>query len=699
MWLWSLAAIVPLVTVVAYALLEQRMYYTGTDSVGVRSIVGTLAANQRLCIPDIDVPGGTGAVQLAYAAQGPMHNVSVTIRERGRISSRGAVAVVAPSSGVTRLTIPVSPALSASPQAAVGTVCITTGPGAPLALAGFAGLPSNVPSPTIAGHPTHSGVALWFLPPHGATRSLVSSWSTIMHRLTLFRPGFAGVVFYWLLFLLGLPLLVYFSIRLLAVAGLSGRRLVLGLAIVGFFSAALWAVETVPFDSPDESEHFAYTESLIEAGRAPDASPGPHLPYATDETFALDAVHHFGVIEFGDTRYPWFTRDQSAYTARVAADHPSRANGGGFSVATQAHSPLYYVVLAPGYELGHSGGTFTELFWMRLVSALLGAVVVVAAYGTVREIVPSRPELAVLGALLVAMQPMFSFISGAVNNDVGVNALAAVLVYLTVRMLRRGLTWRLAMALGICAALTPIMKGTGEALLPAVAISLVAVVAIRHSRRELLTGVVALGSFLAVGAVWGAIAGLFHRSAESTVSGATVASGQLTGKLTYLWEVFLPRLPFMAEHWLPGLWPFKFIYVERGFAAFGWYAVFFPPWVYDVIVGVMAALGLLALAMMVRRRRIVRTRWATCLFLVLVIAGVIAGVEFAFYSATPRPLALIPEQGRYAFTAIVPLVGLAVAGLLLLPRRAAQAAGAVLLSGMAFLAIASHLLYLAQNFT
>jgi hypothetical protein len=154
----------------------------------------------------------------------------------------------------------------------------------------------------------------------------------------------------------------------------------------------------------------------------------------------------------------------------------------------------------------------------------------------------------------------------------------------------------------------------------------------------------------------------------------------------------------MAAHWPSHFWPFKFIYVERGFGAFGWYAIFFPRWVYWVIVAVMLSVGLSALAMVVRRRAEVMPRWVTAGFLILVIAGVIVGVEFAYYTVTPRPVFLTPEQGRYAFTAIVPLAALAVAGLLLAPRRAASALGAVLLTGMIFLAAGAHLLYLTDTF-
>ena len=61
------------------------------------------------------------------------------------------------------------------------------------------------------------------------------------------------------------------------------------------------------------------------------------------------------------------------------------------------------------------------------------------------------------------------------------------------------------------------------------------------------------------------------------------------GYLAYLWEVFLPRLSFMAPHFETAGPPGFLIYVERGWGAFGWYVVFFPPWVFDVIFGAMIA--------------------------------------------------------------------------------------------------------------
>ena len=66
------------------------------------------------------------------------------------------------------------------------------------------------------------------------------------------------------------------------------------------------------------------------------------------------------------------------------------------------------------------------------------------AYLLVLELVPGRRVLAAAAGLLVAFQPMFTFMGGAVNNDMAVNAACAALAFLLIRGLRRGPTveWR-----------------------------------------------------------------------------------------------------------------------------------------------------------------------------------------------------------------------------------------------------------------
>jgi Predicted membrane protein (DUF2142) len=695
-----------MLALIVVSLFQSRTVYTSTNSVGARSIVQTVSRGQTLCVPGVPLAGGTGEVQLGYGVSGAAPTVEIRTVLHGRTLARGSYTGV-PGDPPARASIPLSRTLPSSLGDPLGSVCIKVVKGGNIMLAGFAGLPSNGPAPKLDGKATKSGIAIWLLPPHGAKRSLVESWAAAMHRLTIFRPGFAGDVFYWILFLGVLPLLSYAGLRLLAVSRMPGRRLVLGLVLISFIGSASWAITTAAFDGPDESEHFAYTEYLAETGKAPSPVPNSQSPYATDEIFALDATHHFSEIEYDDTRPPWAPAQEKLWQLRVGSLNPARDNGGGYTVATSAHSPLYYATLIPGYELGRSKGIFTELFWMRIISALFGVVVVVCAFFTLRELVPSRPEMAVAAGLLIAFQPMFSFMTGVVNNDNGVNAAAALAVYLAIRALRRGLSWRLGLAIGVTVAILPLMKDTGLAVVPAVGVAVLAALWRQRSWASLKGAALAAAGFAIVIGIWSLVHDHFQRGllglpASTGAAAPGTAAPTIASKLTYVWEIFLPwlRLPFMSQHTATGDWQFKYIYVDRGFASFGWVADYFPNWVYDVIVAVMVAAGALALEMTRHLRRVVIHYWREALVLILAIIGMLAVVENEFYTATPVvPQSSTGEQGRYAFTVLVPLVALALCGLLRFKRDRAMAVAAVVVAAMICFAGASHLLYLADNFT
>ena len=241
---------------------------------------------------------------------------------------------------------------------------------------------------------------------------------------------------------------------------------------------------------------------------------------------------------------------------------------------------------------------------MRLTSALIGALTVVFAFLLARELAPGRPWLWVLAALLVAYQPMYGFISGAVNNDVGVNAGAAALELLLIMMLRRGVTLRLGLLAGALLVGLPVVKGTAYSLYPVAGIVLLATLW-RHHRRADIPGWTALvATALALRESSARFAHVFHPAAVGAstplevgapVGAVSEALAHPLGYLGYLWQVFLPRLPFMARHWETTNFPGFVIFVERGWGAFGWYDVLYPHRFYYVILAAMIAVPILGL--------------------------------------------------------------------------------------------------------
>jgi hypothetical protein len=167
--------------------------------------------------------------------------------------------------------------------------------------------------------------------------------------------------------------------------------------------------------------------------------------------------------------------------------------------------------------------------------------------------------------------------------------------------------------------------------------------------------------------------------------------------LVYLWQLFLPRLSFMGELFPPG-WPFFQIYIQRGWASFGWYTFDFPRWVYGAIVVAMAVAGLLALLAAARNLSFVRRHGFELAVIVLFPVCVLVAVEAAFFTPTAGRT-VVAEQGRYIFPAITALAAIAVAGTFGFGRRWQIPLATALVVAMMALCYASQLLTLGSFFT
>jgi hypothetical protein len=711
-WLPAVLVGAVILGLLVWQLTLPREYFTGTDSVGVRSVVANLNPDQTLCVPNLNLPAGTGRVQLAVFAHRSRFLAQVRVSAAGGTVSSAMTGIPGPTSlAYANAAIPIRPS---SPASVPATVCLTPVDG-PIAVGGMIGLQGNQSPALLDGAPLASRVSVWFRPPPGHRRSLLSSASAIFGRAALFRPGVVGTWTYPVLLLLVLPLSWALSLLLMARAA-SGRPLRLGrravrpgvaVCVIAFANAASWALITPAFNAPDEPEHFAYAQYFAETGHAPARTLDTRAPYSTDEALALDAVDTYSQISLPDGRPPWLALQQTRWKRlRASTPHPGD-NGGGATTAGSPHQPAYYALLAPAYLAVSSQSTFSQLTAMRLTSALLGALVAFCAFAIVRELLPRQPVAALAAGLLVAFQPMFGFISGAVNNDNGINVAAALSLYLLIRGLRRGLTWRIALALGAALAIAPLMKGTGYEIYPAAAVGLLGMAWRRHQRADVRAWAALAGAFVAVQGTWSLLQPVFYPTVAGRSSGAggVVATSALSlaehmpGRfLVYLWEIFLPRLGFMGSLFPPG-WPFRSIYVVRGWGAFGWYTWIFPNWVYLVIIVAMAIVGLLALSTAVRERLAARSRAFEIAVIALFPVCVLVAVEAAFFSPNGGGRAVVAEQGRYIFPAITALAAIAVAGTFGLGRRWHVALATTLVVAMIGLSYASQLLTLGSFYT
>jgi len=706
--IWKAAAVaaVPLLALIAFYGLRPRDYYTGTDSVEAYTYIAETSAGEPMCVPGLEIPAGTGRIRLQLISRTrtrPALHMALELTGPAEQTIDGTLApVTVPSNRISAAVFEI-PRLGSHPAERSATLCVTAG-----GLVNWGGTPlPAVPSPappTAGGHPLTGRIAVWYEPPAGSQRSYASRLGAILDRASLFRPSPVGPWLYVLILFVALPGLALASVRCLALAlaggGGSARRTAAWLFAIAALNFACWALITPPFQAPDEVDHFAYTQSLVQRGEAPSRNPGsPLARWSGAETLALEGMDFFSDHQVGDTRVPWTSRQQDEYREQLAAKHPSSSDGGGNETAA-THGAIYYAALAPAYLLA-SSSPFSQLTLMRLTSALIGALTVVFAFLLARELAPGRPWLWVLAALLVAYQPMYGFISGAVNNDVGVNAGAAALELLLIMMLRRGVTLRLGLLAGALLVGLPVVKGTAYSLYPVAGIVLLATLW-RHHRRADIPGWTALvATALALRESSARFAHVFHPAAVGTstplevgapVGAVSEALAHPLGYLGYLWQVFLPRLPFMARHWETTNFPGFVIFVERGWGAFGWYDVLYPHRFYYVILAAMIAVPILGLIAIRREWPFVRRHLLELAILALMPLAVVAGVEAAFYTTGTRPA--VAEFGRYAFPAIAPLAVLVVASLHAFGRRWMVYVGAGLLVAMIALSYSSQLLTL-----
>jgi 4-amino-4-deoxy-L-arabinose transferase-like glycosyltransferase len=425
----------------------------------------------------------------------------------------------------------------------------------------------------------------------------------------------------------------------------------LACAAIATVNAAAWAAITPIFWVPDEQSHVGYAQFIAEEGTVPKQGGG-----ASDEQAIAVAEMPFNI-----ERKPTWDSDQSRRLIDSLDEPRLTRSSEGQAGASTNYPPLYYALEAIPYRFAYDANFLDRVLLMRLLSAVLAGITVAFVFLFLRELLPSTPWAWTIGALGVAFQPVFGFISGGVNNDDGLFAASAAVIYLLARAFRRGLTPWLGVAIGAALLAGLLSKQTMFGLVPGVLVGLVALVwsAPRAARWRAVTsaGAAAAVAGIPFGLWLWANQAIFDRAAATTTGGFSneyvTSAISLAGQLSYTWQTFLPRLPFMTDQ-LPHyvLWD---VYIKGFVGRFGWFQYDFQPWVYPFAGVILGAIALLAGVALVRERAALRTRWPELLCYLAIAAGVLGVVSVASYRfATVNNTYF--EQTRYLLP-LLPLYG------------------------------------------
>lgn len=192
-----------------------------------------------------------------------------------------------------------------------------------------------------------------------------------------------------------------------------------------------------PWQAPEETAHFAYAESIARNG------------YRALRSSAVDPNIH-----------------QEIYTSAERFQFSKFTKPNFFSTGKPPYPPLYYVTAAFLLRPLRATDLMIRFYTLRLVSVVLGLLVVLFTYFTARELYPDQPAIWLCSGVFVSFLPQFIFVSSSIGPDSLVSALGAVVIFLLILMIRDG---RSKSKIGLvisAAALGLIVKPSAVILIP-----------------------------------------------------------------------------------------------------------------------------------------------------------------------------------------------------------------------------------------
>jgi 4-amino-4-deoxy-L-arabinose transferase-like glycosyltransferase len=241
--------------------------------------------------------------------------------------------------------------------------------------------------------------------------------------------------------------------------------------------ACIFSLVTPLFESYDEPLHFAVVRNIALGRGLPEVMPGQATPWQQEAgqppLYYLAAAPLVSWIDMSDLEellvanpfYPYFRG-------------PPNDNHNGWLHTNAEAFPFTGAALA--------------VHLIRLLSVFLGAITVAFSFKIAQLVFPGESALAVAAASMVAFNPKFVYLSGAITNDSLLAAACTVGVYLLMRTVRDGATWRRLWLLGLVLALTALTKLSGLALYALAILALAYLAWQRRSWRPLLHGGFAL---------------------------------------------------------------------------------------------------------------------------------------------------------------------------------------------------------------
>ena len=360
-----------------------------------------------------------------------------------------------------------------------------------------------------------------------------------------------------------------------------------GLLAVYVLLASVYSVVTPVMEASDELWHYPMVKYVADQWALPTQIPGVETPWRQEGS--QPPLYYFCAALLTS----WIdTSDlEQVRWVNPHADNGKITEDGNTNLII--HTPASGLVLDPsgqtlyGREVPGRGwrGTLLAIHLIRLASVAMGAGTVYFCYLLILELWPGRVGLALAGAAITAFNPMFLFVSGAVNNDNLAMLLCALGLWLLLRLIRRHgdkqvlprrVWWPDVSILGIVLGAAVLTKTSAMGLLPLAAVAISYVAWKRRSLWHFLSGgLVTAGLVASLSGWW-------------FVRNALLYDGDWLGLGRFV-EVLGYRVPPAT---LRQLWGERHGFMMAYWGLFGGVNVPMPRWIYVVLNGMLVLSGM-----------------------------------------------------------------------------------------------------------
>jgi 4-amino-4-deoxy-L-arabinose transferase-like glycosyltransferase len=446
--------------------------------------------------------------------------------------------------------------------------------------------------------------------------------------------------------------------------------------------ALAWATVTPPLTNADETGHFAYIQHLAETGSAPSDKGTSTL--STEELQLLAQLGISPIINNVNGRPSFSKLDRDAWlTYQRHVPAADRKNGDGPNQFAQ-NGPFYYAYGAIAYKLTPGGHLVDRVFAVRLAGGLLFVGIVIFTWLLAAELFAQTWPRA-LAAAVVALQPKLGNAAGMVNPDIMLAFLWSAFAWLGVRTVRRGLTVRRAVVLGVLTGASALTHGRGLALIPPLVVAVgLAIPRLKADWRAyvkpLAWGLGVAFACLVVGFLYTrAQSGGFYGGEVSQATHVNNEGASLRGLFAYVFNFYFGAFGALGPILGAG-YGWRQGYIETFFSNLGSLDVVFQPHIVDYL-QVLAAIGLLVLwSQVIWFRDLLRARWRVIVVMVAMVVTQIGLLHVASYRDLVQSHGGAPLwSGRYLLP-LIAIFGVTIAYVCShLPRRlAAVSAGVVI---------------------